>query len=291
VVGDIDEDPASPDGNWLTLGDDGTDCDFAVSFPTPTGDLNTGAGLQTFRIWARIGTAAGGNDPTWDMAVRESGGADLASVTAQAITSHSGEMITFTWDATVLATISGANVELRFLGTRSGGGPSVRRCIEIGAVEWIADYSAGAVTNFQTVAATSTVTPSLTRVTTWVETLAATSTVTAGLTQLRTFYRTLAVTSPVTAVLARLNTFYRTLATSSTVTAALSTVTTRYRTLAASSTVSAGLAEAYLAVRTLAATTTAAANLVTQFIAASVVTKLFNRSIASVGSLLRTRKP
>ncbi len=145
---DVDEGVDSPGGDWLTLGDDGSDCILRASFPTPTGDPNTGAGLQKFRVYVRVGTEAGGNTPTLDLAIRETGGgSDLAVQTGISVTSYTGEVIEFTWDATVLGTADGSAVELYAIGQRSGGGPSLRRCVEFDAVEWVADYSAGAVDN------------------------------------------------------------------------------------------------------------------------------------------------
>lgn len=49
-VADIDEDPDSPDGNWLTASGSST---LRVTFPTPTGAPETGAGKQNFRAWVR----------------------------------------------------------------------------------------------------------------------------------------------------------------------------------------------------------------------------------------------
>ncbi len=120
----VDEPVSSPEGNWLTLGDDGNDCILRASFPTPTGPPNTGAGLQKFRVYVRVGTEAGGNTPTLDLAVRETGGsADLAVQTAISVTSYTGEVLEFTWDATVLGTSDGSAVELYAIGQRSGGSP------------------------------------------------------------------------------------------------------------------------------------------------------------------------
>jgi hypothetical protein len=50
----IQDDPDSPDANWLTASptnNNATVC--SVSFPTPSGTLTAGAGLQEFRVWLR----------------------------------------------------------------------------------------------------------------------------------------------------------------------------------------------------------------------------------------------
>lgn len=49
-VTDIDDDPDTPDGNWLTASGSST---LRVTFPTPTGDPTTGAGVQNFRVLLR----------------------------------------------------------------------------------------------------------------------------------------------------------------------------------------------------------------------------------------------
>ena len=104
AAADVDEGVDTPDGVWLTLGDDASDSIVRCSFPTPSGDPSTGAGLQRFRAYVRIGTASGGNDPTVDFAVRETGGgSDLAVQSGITITSHSGEVIEFNADHVAVA--------------------------------------------------------------------------------------------------------------------------------------------------------------------------------------------
>ena len=59
-VTDIDDDPDSPDGLWLTASGSST---ARVTFPTPTGSPTVGAGLQNFRVLLRknaTGPSGGG---------------------------------------------------------------------------------------------------------------------------------------------------------------------------------------------------------------------------------------
>jgi hypothetical protein len=138
---DLDDDPDSADGNWATADADGTDSDMRVSFDTPTGDPTTGAGLQEIRAWVRR-SATGGNDPQCRIEVWDGGSAITGGVGSDTtITSDSGQLLTLTWDATNLATADGSGVEVRLYGTRSGGGPSVRRSVDFGAVEWNVNYT------------------------------------------------------------------------------------------------------------------------------------------------------
>lgn len=140
----VDDTQASPGSDWMDPTDDGTNNEVTFTMQLPTGNLNTGAGLQTLKLHVRK-QLTGGTDPNFACHVRESGSStDLATLAAsQTLTSDSGENFTFTWDAAILATISGANVEFHFTGARSGGPAANRRNLSIGAVEWVADFSEG----------------------------------------------------------------------------------------------------------------------------------------------------
>lgn len=136
-IGDIDEDPDSPDGAWGAWdGNGNTIC--RTSFPTPTGGNPTGgAGLQEFRVQIRK-TSSGGNGADWSLQLYENGvivGAALATGTTTAL--DPGEVVSGTWDAADLGTADGSLVECRLEQTAGGtGSPSGRRGIEVGALEW-----------------------------------------------------------------------------------------------------------------------------------------------------------
>jgi len=140
---DVDDDPDSPDANWADALADGTDTVAHVSFTSPSGNLNTGADLQEFKIYVRR-SAAGGNNPDVQISLYESGNAGnpLAQTASLEVTSDTGELFTLTWDASLLIDISGVDVECRIDGKRSGGSPANKRTVEVGAVEWNVDYSA-----------------------------------------------------------------------------------------------------------------------------------------------------
>jgi len=86
--------------------------------------------------------AVGGNNPTYDIELWETGGgAPLATLArGVALSSATGTVVSVTWNAALLGTASGSAVELRIVGHRSGGSPSNRRTVEVGAVEWNADH-------------------------------------------------------------------------------------------------------------------------------------------------------
>jgi hypothetical protein len=112
---------------------------LVLSFPTPSGDLTLGAGLQTFRARVRK-NATGGNDPTVRIEVREN---DIIRANSgdTTITSLTGVDITFTWDASVLNLQNGADVEIAINQQAGGtGAAGNRRWIETDTADWTADY-------------------------------------------------------------------------------------------------------------------------------------------------------
>ena len=133
----IDEDPDSPDASWLTSSV-GTNTDLRVSFPLPSGNLNTGAGLQEFRV--RVRKTTGSTAPTCVVELWENGSLVTTVVASTSVTSTTGVVLSGTWDASLLSNISGANVECRVVGTVGGGNPGNRAAVEVGAVEWNDNY-------------------------------------------------------------------------------------------------------------------------------------------------------
>lgn len=78
AVTDIDDDPDSPDGLWLTASGSST---ARVTFPTPTGSPTVGAGLQNFRVLLRknaTGPSGGGTEAVTPDAVLTSSGLDVS---------------------------------------------------------------------------------------------------------------------------------------------------------------------------------------------------------------------
>ena len=140
TVADIDDDPNSPDGLWLVGVDDGTDTDLRVEMGDPSNTL-TAAATQTVAVLVRK-FATGGNDPTVTVELWESGAFVATLVGATTVTSETGAVVSGTFtDATIG---NPNNVEVRVLGSRSGGSPSSRRSVEVGAIRWTADVQAAA---------------------------------------------------------------------------------------------------------------------------------------------------
>jgi hypothetical protein len=139
-IANLDEGVDNFDGVYATNNGANANTLLALSFPTPSGDLTLGAGLQTFRARVRK-NATGGNNPTVRIEVRESG-TIRANSENTTVTSLTGVDITFTWNASVLALQTGVNVEIGIAqqGGGSGGGPANRRWIETDTADWNADY-------------------------------------------------------------------------------------------------------------------------------------------------------
>ncbi|MCK4659916.1 MAG: hypothetical protein KAV82_10385, partial [Phycisphaerae bacterium] len=143
VVGDIDDDPDSPDTNWLEYITNNVDTVCRVSFPTPTGSPTVGVDLQEFKIWVRQQPDGAGADPTVRIELYEDG-SSLATILADTpVSSPSGALYSGFWNANLLNTSDGSLVECYIYGTAIGGQPAKRCTVEVGAVEWNVDYSAG----------------------------------------------------------------------------------------------------------------------------------------------------
>lgn len=134
----VQDDPDSPDGSWLTADTSGaTAC--RVSFPSPSGNPAAGAGLQAFRAQIRV-NSGGGNAVSWSLDLYENGVAIATLATGTA--SGPAEVIAGAWNASALGTADGSLVEcgLSQTGGHTGKGTD-RRYLEIGAVEWNAEYT------------------------------------------------------------------------------------------------------------------------------------------------------
>ncbi len=143
AFGDIDDDPDSPDANFLIANDTNTDVSVRTSFSDPSRDISTGADLQEIRVEARKTAGSGVSDASLSIEIYEQGNPTaLFTSTAQNVTSADGEVFSFTFDAAILADISAGNLEVVVNGGRSGGTPSSRSAVDIGAIEFNS-FSAG----------------------------------------------------------------------------------------------------------------------------------------------------
>lgn len=131
TIADIDDDPDSPDANWLAAGT--ADSTFHGSFSA----VNAGQALdgqQEFRVLARK-TSPGGADPDIAIYLFESG-TQVSVLAATAAVTDTTAVFVGTFQAASLADQTGSNVEIWVDMTGSGGAPAGRRGVEIGAIEW-----------------------------------------------------------------------------------------------------------------------------------------------------------
>ncbi len=189
----VDDDPDSPGGDWRTASSNNSTSTAAHGFGTPTGSPNTGSGLQNFKIYARL--TANATSCTYNVYLSESGTRlnGGSSIATGSLTSASGQLITASWDATLLGTADGSLVECEFVVTKSGGSPGNRTTGEVDAIEWNVDYSAGAVTSFMTISVSPAAVSSLVISKTLVKSLITTSIVLLTLTKRTTFTKSLLV--------------------------------------------------------------------------------------------------
>jgi hypothetical protein len=141
AIGDFDDDPDTTTdyGNW----DGNGNTDVRVSFGNPSGNnLKTGAGLQEFRIAGRKADSTGGNTPTYDVELWESGVLVSVLTSGASWPDDTGKtIISATWNASLLSDGTGDGVEVRIEQTDGATGtPGNRRAIEIGGIEWNVDY-------------------------------------------------------------------------------------------------------------------------------------------------------
>jgi hypothetical protein len=140
-IGDLDEGVDSFDGVYATNQGSNGNTLLVLSFPTPSGSLTSGAGLQTFRARVRK-NASGGNTTTVRFEIYENG-SPVGTVSGDTtISSTTGVDISFTWDSSVLANVDGSGVEIGIAQQSGGQGGRAnnRRWIEVDAADWIADY-------------------------------------------------------------------------------------------------------------------------------------------------------
>lgn len=132
----IDDDPDGSGTDWLTVGGAAnTPTVVRVSFPTPSGPLTTGAGLQEFRVQLRKTSQS--TNPSAQIQLYENGSL-ISQNTATAVSSTTRVVHSYTWDATGR---NPANIECRVVGTVGGGGTSNRASLEVGAIEWNVTYN------------------------------------------------------------------------------------------------------------------------------------------------------
>lgn len=138
TVADIDDDPDSPDGAWLTAPGSNNETSVRVSFPTPSGDLDATANAQTVRALVR--KTNHNQEPFATLYLYENGSQVKILQAETGITSTTGQVMSGTFSASEIN--NPANVEVFIQGFVGGGNPGNRASMEVGAIEWNAEITA-----------------------------------------------------------------------------------------------------------------------------------------------------
>lgn len=109
TVANLDDDPDDSGTDWATASVATTATDLRVTFATPTIPPAVGAGLQEFR--AQVRKTTGSPNPTLRCRLAESGSAIATLFEGLAVTATDEQVVSATWNAALLGTSSGANVE------------------------------------------------------------------------------------------------------------------------------------------------------------------------------------
>ncbi len=134
-VSAITDDPDAADGNFLVAFDEKTDTSVRTSFPAPSGDLKIGADLQEIRVAAREFADSGSGTPRLNIEIYEAGNpTPLYSSPTQDVEGNLTQVFSFTFDASILADLSGRDLEVVVFGENRNDS-----AIDIGAVEFNAD--------------------------------------------------------------------------------------------------------------------------------------------------------
>lgn len=143
---EVDELPASPDGNIAVTVLDGRSIYF--DFPTPSSSPSTTASAQNFDVTISKCNAscvenAGGGEPTYDIAILCAGvlKTTIASAVAVAGSDQNDTSNTWTFASDGDCSADGSTVQVEITSNRGGAGGGTRHvCVE--AVEWEVTHAA-----------------------------------------------------------------------------------------------------------------------------------------------------
>ncbi len=129
------------DSSFCVAANNNTNTDVHVGFPAPSGNLTPGAGMQIIAAEVRRFDNGQSGNPDARIEVWESGGGSPLVVGTEIAVGGNDPIILQLWfDASVLADISGTDLEVKVFGLKSGGSPSNRNTVDIGEIRWTADY-------------------------------------------------------------------------------------------------------------------------------------------------------
>lgn len=133
AVSTIQDNPSSPDTTFMTPTTSGTSMMVEVNFPLPANNLVTGSGLQTFNVYAKRDNTNG--TPSYTIALYDNG-TQLAISGSNSVSSTTGSVTSYTWDAGLLSNVNGSTVQCRVTTTAYSSG-SKKTNVDIGYISWV----------------------------------------------------------------------------------------------------------------------------------------------------------
>jgi hypothetical protein len=119
---------------WAVASANNSTTIFRASFTVPDIRLQVGADLQIITVQARKNSTNSG-DPSFEIELYE--GATLrATSSAYSVTDVDGATFAFTFDAAILDSLSGSDVQVRCVTSTVGGNPNTRNSVDYGYLGW-----------------------------------------------------------------------------------------------------------------------------------------------------------
>ena len=152
TVSDIQDDPATPDTNWLDAPDIDADTAINLSFPDASGTLTTGTDLQTFRIRVGGSHSTGSRTPDalkFDLYEGATFRTELYNVNNPSIVATGdgtgGTVISMNWNAADLSSqAASTDVRLVMTCTADSHPPAAETTCDVLSCAWDVDYGGAA---------------------------------------------------------------------------------------------------------------------------------------------------
>jgi hypothetical protein len=131
----VQDDPDSPDANWIVADNNNVAPFLSLSFPTPVGTLTGGANVQTVQVLVRQFDEGQSGTPRVDIDVIDGTDDDIVGhIGSPNNVPTGGVLFNITFNADEV--IDPANLRVEITATKTGGGPGARNTVDIGAVQW-----------------------------------------------------------------------------------------------------------------------------------------------------------
>ena len=131
----VQDDPDSPDVNWIVADNNNVAPFLSLSFPTPVGTLTGGTDLQTMQVLVRQFDEGQVGTPRVDIELIDTVTQEVIASVGSPNNVPTGETIfNIPFDADDLT--NPANFKIEITVTKTGGGPDNRNTVDFGAVQW-----------------------------------------------------------------------------------------------------------------------------------------------------------